>query len=153
DPNYSAFFEPFSQQRLFTALGSTITDVNFFIAGTASTAVSRGFGAVFSDVDFSNTTSLEFFDRNNVSLGSFFVPAAVGNETFSFLGVDFGSFLVSRVRITSGNQILALGNTAQDLVVMDDFIYGEPVVACCPEPEPIGLLAVGLIGAALARRR
>src|SRR5438105_3284805 len=30
---YSATFEPFSPQKLFTALGSNIVDVNFFIAG------------------------------------------------------------------------------------------------------------------------
>ena len=38
-----------------------------------------------------NTTSLMFFGINNELLGTFFVPAIAGNETFSFLGVDFES--------------------------------------------------------------
>jgi hypothetical protein len=55
------------------------------------------------------------------------------------------------VRITSGSQVLAPGNTAFDLVVMDDFIYGEPV----PIPEPSSIL-IGLCTAAVplfSRRR
>jgi hypothetical protein len=50
----------------------------------------------------------------------------------SFLGVKFGSAIVSRVRITLGTGALGAGindvsNGGQrDLVVMDDFIYGEP---------------------------
>jgi hypothetical protein len=45
----------------------------------------------------------------------------------SFLGVDFGSLEVSRVRITNGNAALGPVQTSSvDLVVMDDFIYGEP---------------------------
>jgi hypothetical protein len=83
------------------------------------------------------------------------VPSAVGNQTFSFLGVDIGSLEVSRVRITKGN--VALGPNeipGLDLVVMDDFIYGEPTV-----PAPIvGAGLPALISACgglfvLARRR
>jgi hypothetical protein len=112
DPNYPNFFEPFSAQRLFTPLGSNIVDVNFFIPGGIDAALTRGFGSVFSDVDVANSTSLTFFGLNNQALGTFFAPAFSGNETFSFLGVDFGAPIVSRVRITSGNQVLATGNTA-----------------------------------------
>jgi hypothetical protein len=144
DPNYASFFEPFTQQRLFTALGSTITDVNLFVPGSSTAAVSRGFGVVFSDVDLDNSTSLQFFDRSGTSLGTFFAPNFAGNETFSFLGVDFGSAVVGRVRITSGNQILAAGNTSNDLVVMDDFIFAEPNAAV-PEPATWLLAALALI--------
>src|SRR5438477_7025170 len=150
DPSYPDLFNTFSAQRLFTALGSNIVDVNFFIPGSSSAAVTNGFGVVFSDVDLANTTSLTFFDFNNVSLGTFFAQPFGGNETFSFLGVQFDQANVSRVRITSGNQILAAGNTTEDLVVMDDFIYGEPRLAV-PEPSSIALLALG--AAALGWRR
>jgi len=85
DTNYPSFFAPFSSPRLFTALGSTITNVDFFVPGSTTAALVNGFGAIFSDVDNANLTSIQFFDRNNSSLGSFFVPAATGNETFSFL--------------------------------------------------------------------
>jgi hypothetical protein len=127
DPSYPAFFAPFSAQRLFTALGSTVLDVTFFVPGSPTPALVRGFGSVFSDVDVADTTSIEFFDASNASLGKFFVPAIAGSETFSFLGADFQSNIVSRVRITNGNKVLAAGTTSEDLVVMDDFIYGEPV--------------------------
>ena len=153
DPTYPTFFAPFSPQRLFTGIGSNIVDVNLFVPGSTTHALSRGFGVVFSDVDLADTTSLQFFDRNNNPLGlpSYFVPNATGNETFSFLGVDFGSAVVSRVRITSGNQILGAGNITEDLVVMDDFIFAEPTAV--PEPATLALIVLALIAAAGPGRR
>ena len=155
DPSYSATFGVFSPQRLFTALGSNIVDVNFFLAGTTTAALTRGFGAVFTDVDLANSTSLTFFDVNGASLGTFFAPGLVGSQTFSFLGVSFADAIVSRVRITSGNAALAAGvrdGGSTDLVVMDDFIYGE-TVAVVPEPATLLLTGGGLALLALASRR
>jgi hypothetical protein len=148
DPSYTTTFDPFSPQRLFTALGSNIVDVNFFLPGTTTPAMTRGFGAVFSDVDRAGTTSIQLFGLGNVSLGSFFVAALQGNETFSFLGVSFADAIVTRVRITNGNAALAPGvvDGNVDLVVMDDFIYGEPLAAAVvPEPATLWLLATGFI--------
>ncbi len=155
DPNYSTFFEPFSAQRLFTAIGSNIVDVSFFVPGSTQSALTRGFGVVFSDVDVANTTSLSFFDRSSALLGTYFATPSGGNDGFSFLGVDFGAASVGRVRITSGNQVLAPGNTALDSVAMDDFIYGEPslLVAVVPEPGTYALMAGGLVGVLMLRRR
>jgi hypothetical protein len=153
DPNYPAIFEPFSQQRLFTALGSNITDVNFFVPGSNTPALTKGFGVIFSDVDNAGSSSIQFFDGSGNSLGApFFAPPIAGNETFSFVGVLFTEGAVAaRVRVTSGNQVLAPGNTAFDIVTMDDFIYGEPTAAAVPEPA--ALLLIGLGVAAAARRR
>jgi hypothetical protein len=157
DPQYTDFFATFSAQRLFTALGSNITDVTFFVPGTTTPAWTSGFGAVFSDVDVANTTSIQYFDLLGNSLGTFFVPATGGTATFSFLGVQFNAGeQIGRVRITSGSQVLAAGNINSDLVVMDDFIYGEPVAAAAPVPEP-GTLVLSVMGlaalvAARARR-
>lgn len=154
DPNYSSYFEPFSAQRLFTAIGSNIVDVSFFVPASTQSALTRGFGVVFSDVDLASTTSLSFFDQANVLLGTYFATPSGGQEGFSFLGVDFGTASVARVRITSGNQILAPGNTGMDTVAMDDFIYGEPMVAVVPEPGTYALMLAGLgLLAALRRRR
>jgi hypothetical protein len=151
DPTYSSLFATFSPQRLFTALGSTVTDVNFFVPGSTVHAFTSAFGAVFTDVDLANITSLQFFDTSNNSLGTFFVPNATGNETFSFLGVEFDAGEhVSRVRITSGDQLLVAGNTANDLVVMDDFIFAEPQVASEPASLVLLLTALAIFG---VRRR
>ncbi len=150
DPSYPGLFRTFSAQRLFTALGSNITDVAFFIPGTTESALTDAFGVVFSDVDSATSTSLEFFDVANGSLGIYFALPFSGDETLSFLGVQFGEGkVVSRLRITSGN--------AADAVVMDDFIFGEPVAAVGVVAEPgtlalfaLALLAAGCVG---ARRR
>lgn len=126
---YTGIFTTFSPERLFTAIGSTTTEVTFFVPNqnTISASVS-GFGAVFTDVDTAGSTMLEFFDQASVSLGSFPVPAL--NSGLSFLGVSFNAGeRVARVRITSGNAAPAAGvddGGANDVVVMDDFIYGEP---------------------------
>lgn len=136
DPNYPNFFAPFSPERLFTPLGSNVLDVTFFVPGTAIPASVRGFGVVFSDVDAANTTSIQVFDVDNNSLGTFFIPTAAGSQTFSFLGVFFDAGeRIARARITCGSQVLAPGNLGSDLVVMDDFIYGEPV----PFPDAIAI--------------
>jgi hypothetical protein len=148
DPTYSSTFSTFSPQRLFTALGSNVLDVLFFVPGTSTPATVSGFGAVFTDVDLTNTTSIQYFSAANTSLGTFFVPATVGSETFSFLGVLFDTGeRVARVRITNGNTALGAGVTDQngatrDLVVMDDFLYSEP--SAVPEPGSSALVAIGL---------
>jgi hypothetical protein len=131
DPTYSQTFEPFSPQRLFTSLGSNVMDVNFVLPGTNTPALTNGFGAIFSDVDLANTTSIQLFDKSLNSLGTFVVPATAGSETFSFLGISFADPVIARVRITSGNFPVGTGVTDQngdlrDVVTMDDFLYGEP---------------------------
>ena len=152
--SYPNTFQAFSQQRLFTALGSNILDVNFFVAGTNTPAFVSGFGAVFTDVDLANTTSIEFFDLNNNSLGTFFAPTA--NNGLSFVGVFFNAGeRIGRVRITNGNTVLGPNDGGSvDVVVMDDFIYGEPNAAT-PEPATLLLLSTGLLTgvAALMRRQ
>ena len=154
---YPQLFTTFSAQRLFTAIGSNIVDVSFLIPGSNTSAFVTGFGAVFSDVDLAGSTSLQFFGANNILLGNWDVPALAGNETLSFLGVLFGQPIVSRVRITSGN--MALGPAVaefgdRDLVAMDDFIFGEPMLAAAvPEPSTWAMLLTGFAGIGLALRR
>jgi hypothetical protein len=142
DPNYPSLFQVFSPQKLFTAIGSNIVDVSFFIPGSSTPALTQGFGAVFTHAALPDTTSLMFFGANNESLGTFFVPSFPGDQTFSFLGADFGSLEVSRVRITSGNVALAPGQLGPGVTVMDDFIYGEPVLVPAPS---VGAGLPGLI--------
>jgi hypothetical protein len=162
---YGSTFEAFSTQptnlRLFSPLGSNVTDVRFFVPGTAGAvpATVGSFGAIFSDVDLANTTSLAFFGLGDVPLGTFFAPnvAAPGanlNQTFSFLGVQFNAGeQIARIRITTGNFGPGPNDSLQsDVVLMDDVIYGEPATSV-PEPGTMTLLALGLAGARFARRR
>ena len=149
---YSSTFGVFSAQRLFTPLESNIVDVSFFIPGTSTPALVSGFGAIFTDVDLTHSTKIEFFDATNNSLGIFSVPVGtVESESLSFLGVFFteGS-IISHVQITSGNTAFGAqindgtiigSDSVADLVVMDDFIYAAPV----PEPETYVMLLAGLL--------
>jgi len=146
DPSYTNTFSTFSPERLFTSLGSNITDVTFFVPGTTTPALTRGFGVVFSDVDLANATSIQLFGINQNLLGTFFVPNLTGNQTFSFLGISFDTPMISRVRILAGNTPLGPGAVDEngnvvDVVAMDDFIFGEPVPV--PEPTTLAMLALG----------
>lgn len=158
NPTYPQLFAPFSAQRLFTAVGSNIVDVTFFVPGTTTAAFTNGFGSIFTDVDLAGSTTLSFFGNSNIFLGTFSAPNIAGNETLSFLGVLFGDAIVSRVRITSGNAALSPGqleSAAIDLVAMDDFIFGEPIANAVPEPATWALLLLGFaaIGVQTRRRR
>ena len=152
---FSSDFQTFSAQRLFTAVGSNITDVRFFVPGTSITATTSAFGAIFVDVEDAAQTRIEFFDENDLLI--FARDALVaGNQGLSFLGaVADGGERISRVRLTSGlNTIVSngvVGNQLSDLVVMDDFLYAEPLRAV-PEPSSLVLVALGLLGG-LARFR
>jgi uncharacterized repeat protein (TIGR01451 family) len=143
--SYMANFQTFSAQRLFTALGSNISDVNFFIPGSTQPGLSIGFGAVFTDVETAGSTTVEFFNQNGASLGRRAVPTSP-NGGLSFLGISFfgtEARVLTRVRITSGAAALGAAESGSDLVVMDDFIYGEPVpntnlvLTVTDSPDPV----------------
>jgi hypothetical protein len=126
-PIYPALFSTFSPQRLFTALGSNITENLFFQPGTTHSATVNGFGAVFTDVNGAHTTKIEYFDvAGNLLFSRNVLPGPTNRGSLSFLGVGFDTASVFLVRITSGNRILMAPNF--DVVAMDDFIYGEPQV-------------------------
>ncbi len=98
------------------------------------TTVGTGFGAVSSDVDTARQTSRTFYGLDDEPLGTYCVRiASIGNESLSFLGVKFDEAIVTRVRIVSGDSALEEGVTeswpANDLVVMDDLIFGALVLA------------------------
>ena len=157
---FSSDFQTFSAQRLFTAVNSDITDVSFFVPGTATAATTSAFGLIFTDVEVAGGTRLDFFDATNALLFSRDALVAV-NQGLTFLGAVAGAGeRISRVRITSGvNTIVAngvLGNPSDDVVVMDDFLYAEPLAPTAtpvPEPSGLALVALGLACAALARSR
>ena len=139
---YGKIFRAFSKSRLFTPVGSNITEASFFIPGTNGTvpATVRGFGAIFADVDQPDgsgpggkrgnrhaSTLIEFFDADGELLFSSFVPASPGDGGLSFFGIVFDDARIASVRIETGDVAPGPNDDARhDIVVMDDFIYGEP---------------------------
>jgi len=131
NPTYGTVFKTFSPLRLFTPVGSNTTQLYFFQPGSngSTLATVRGFGAVFTDVDQASSTKIEFFALNGTLLYSSFVPASPGDGNLSFFGVSFEDSNISVIRITTGNTVPGPDddNGASDVVMMDDFIYAEPV--------------------------
>jgi hypothetical protein len=128
NPTYSDEFTAFSEERLFSPVGSNVVNLSFFVPGTDTPGVTRGFGAVYTDIDQAENTAFEYFDADGKSLGQFSAPVSKGG--LSFLGVVFPEPLVARVRIEYGNGKLGPDESADyDVAVMDDFIYGEPQAA------------------------
>ncbi len=151
NPTYGTTFSTFSPLRLFTPVDSNITEALFFVPGAnpnlqpgtnpAEPATVRGFGAVFTDVDEPNgigrrgrrgdprgaSTLMEYFDVDDRLIFSSFVPASPGDASLSFFGIVFDDARIARVRIRTGD--IAPGpddDEKRDIVMMDDFIYGEP---------------------------
>jgi len=141
-PEYATIFVPFSRSRLFTAVGSNVTDTSFFVPGPDASnkpAVTRGFGLVFTDVDQPDgsgpgqkkgnrkaSTLVEYYAADGSLLFSSFVPASPGDGGLSFFGIIFDDSRIARVHIIAGSAVPGEDDT-NDVVVMDDFLYGEPV--------------------------
>lgn len=141
NPTYGTIFRAFSPLRLFSAIDGKITDVDFFVPGGGDIpATTTGFGAVFTDVDQPEgnrpgkkrgnrkaSTLMEYLDADGELLFSSVVPASPGDGGLSFLGIVFKDARIARVRITSGNVAPGPDDRGKrDVVVMDDFLYGEP---------------------------
>ncbi len=142
NPNITNQFPAFSPDNTFahSGEGENINEIeqSFTLAGTTTPAATRGFGAIFLDVEIPNTSSIEFFN-GDTSLGKFFVDVANSGEP-SFLGVLFNAPVVTSVELILGNAaIFDLDSTNQiilgqgediangiDLVATDDFLYAEP---------------------------
>jgi hypothetical protein len=142
NPTYGTIFRAFSRSRLFTPVGSNITEAAFSIPGTNGNAPAtvRGFGAVFTDVDQPDgsgpsathgnrkaSTFIEYFGQDGRLLFSSAVPASPGDGSLSFFAIKFDDARIASVRITAGNVAPGPNDDQQnDIVMMDDFIYGEP---------------------------
>ncbi len=128
----AAQFTFFSAKKLFMPVGSNQVDVTFRVVGTTTPGLVKGFGAVFADVDRAGSTTIQFFDAQDVRIGVVVAPNHASAQLLSFVGAVFEAPIVARVRITSGDAALTATSTdisaggTQDLVVMDDFVYGEP---------------------------
>ena len=144
NPTYATIFSTFSPSRLFTPVGSDTTDALFFVPGTngATPATVTGFGAVFTDVDqpdgsphgegrprTDHSTVIQYFDREGKLLFTSAVPASPGDGSLSFFGIVFRDARIARVRIETDEAPGPNDDRKHDIVMMDDFIYGEPQAA------------------------
>ena len=134
NPGYVDEFQTFSPFKLFAVRGSTTTDIQFFVAGFDTVATVNGFGSVFEDVGREHSTTIEYFDASGNRIQTVVVPRSSDARGLSFAGAVFDERIVARVRITSGdtpigpdaNDNVKGAGPKRDIVVMDDFIYGEP---------------------------
>ncbi len=137
--SYATAFAPFSQLRLFSPIDSNVTRVRFFLPGGGELpAQTSGFGAVFSDVDQQNglgfdfgggykaNTIVEYYGGHGELLYRGEVPGSPGDATFSFFGIVYKDARVARVRIFTGDVAPGRNDGKKDVVMMDDFIFGEP---------------------------
>jgi len=134
---------------MFSPIGSTQTITSFHVPGSPAQAASvNAFGAIFLGVDSAGSARIDAYDLQGVLIGS--VDAPTGAFSFAAMHFDDGQ-RIGEIRLSSGT--LAIGSQGLgDRVVMDDFIYGEPLAAV-PEPGSAALLAAGLAGVLAWRRR
>ena len=139
--SYATIFHAFSPLRLFSPIGSNVTEVEFSVPGSngSTPAASPGFGVVFTDVDSPDgsaprdrtgnrhaSTSIEYYGTHGQLLFTGNAPASPGDGNLSFIGVVFGDARVARVRIIAGDVAPGPNDDRNDIVMMDDFLYGEP---------------------------
>lgn len=136
---YATIFKTFSPFRLFSPIGSNVTEAIFFIpGGTGIPATTRGFGVIFTDIDRPDgnvagrsrpSTLIEYFGASGELLFSGFAPASPGDGNLSFFGIVFDDARIAKVRITAGEKTGEADGNDLDVVMMDDFLYGEPQAA------------------------
>jgi hypothetical protein len=132
EPEYRGDFLPFSGTKLFSPVGTNVSSIRFAVAGTQQKAAVRGFGVVFADVDAEGSARVDVFDVNGDVIARLQAPARSDRRGASFVGIVFRSAVIGRVEITSGTAHLSPGvldvsdGGTEDLVVMDDLLYGEP---------------------------
>jgi hypothetical protein len=138
-------FAPFSGDKVVGMYNQNFFDLHFVVPSAAplfpTAAGTRGFGAIFLDVDHDNSAAIEFY-HGSTRLGMYSVPAGPSGEPV-FLGVLFDNPVVTSVSIGSGEAALFNfdGTTVTsgppdttvsgtvDQVALDDFAFAEPVAS------------------------
>lgn len=121
----SKHFQTYSTERLFAPLEDNTVTFQFYLPGTDEKAIISAFGAVFVDVWLPNKTKMRFYDK----LGNLIRELAVEEYStgLSFLGVNFGMPLISKVEVVLGTSTLDNYSVQDDVVVLDDLYYSEPL--------------------------
>ena len=141
NPGTAGHFPAFSPNNTFAMFNENTIELNFVLASAPTTkpvqAGTRGFGAIFLDVNTPNTSKITYY-HNSTVIGEYYVPSSSTQGDVEFLGVLFDNPLVTRVELTLGTATLFSfdGHTvtpggpenlpSKDLAVVDDFVYAEP---------------------------
>ena len=136
NPEAAKDFVAFTPNRLFTGLKGNVMRAEFTVPGRGDPATVSGFGAVFVDVD-QKGTAMVFVDEHKCLIKKVNVP--VKKHGLSFAGIVVTKkdgrplrrkTAIQQVQMRLGNQIIDGGiddeKKKKDIVVLDDFIYGEP---------------------------
>ena len=129
---YADEFESFSRIKTFMSTGSPRMTVTFRVPGSDTPALVNGFGIVFSDVDREGSSTITLYSASGQNLGRYVAPARTDAAGHSFIGAVYDRPLVARVEVVSGEAALAAATNdvtdggIHDLVITDDFLYGEP---------------------------
>jgi hypothetical protein len=132
NPTYAAEFNPFSGAKMFSPLRTNKSEIRFFVPGSDTEAAVTGFGAVFSDVDVQGSAGLILIGDDGRTLARLVAPVRSDARGASFIGIVFPGTVISRVLVITGSGLLAADELdisqggRHDLVVLDDFLYGEP---------------------------
>jgi hypothetical protein len=126
------------------------------ITARSSRRRTRGFGAIFINVELANTTTIQYFNGNNLLTTEFAPVGGKGNAVF--VGALFKDQIVTRVVLTLGTDVIFSfdgttfkpGTAVDDgvthnLVVTDDWAFPEP--AATPNGLPIVTGAQGTTNA------
>jgi len=134
-------FIVFSKERLFTPVKGNILVTKFRVPGKNIPAAVSGFGAVYVDVRRWRTSFLDLRDARGCRIIRVYVPPK--RKGLSFVGVrvksvqyrKHGKWYKANAPAPVYKATMKLGNTPisskryyskTDIVVTDDFIYGEP---------------------------
>lgn len=150
NPGTAGQFPAFSVNNIFAmfdAKDGQFEDRNiqqsFVLPNTNTKAGTRGFGAIFVDVEKDNSSSIEYFGKNaagdKISLGKYYVKPGTTSGEPQFLGVLFDSPIISEVELILGAKALFSFDGASvkafgpedlakgiDLAVTDDFFFAVP---------------------------
>ncbi|PXF39646.1 hypothetical protein BWQ96_03556 [Gracilariopsis chorda] len=137
-------FRRFSLERLFTPVLSNRFAIKFQIPAKTDAAKVSGFGAVFTDVDKVRRTTMVYLDKNGCRIAKINVPPKGRGLSFAGL-VVVDKYNPKKTIPVISKVLVKLGNTPvsrfselrrfhgyrprrrTDVVVMDDFFYGEPM--------------------------
>lgn len=132
-PDAASEFTAFSGSATFASVSDQPQPwpISFQVAGKTDAAAVRGFGMVINDADISGSVQIQYFNGNTL-IGIVNVPARTADSPFSFAGLLFREPVITSIKVKhqgflkAGAKDISQGGIS-DLVVMDDFIYGEPV--------------------------